>query len=101
MFPKINLVLFLFISVECKTKTKGLNILGTHTRCSISKSCSDVHCCLHSDILQTNLDVFVYVDSCNGKIYFGIEKYKWSYKLLGYTFGETKHVSLFGMINME
>lgn len=87
--------------VECTTETKGLYSLGTGTRCSISESCSGIHCCLHSDILQTNFDVFVNVDACNGKINVGIEKYQWSQKLLGYKFGELKHVSMFGMINME
>lgn len=87
--------------VGCETETKGLSPLGTHTRCAISSSCSDIHCCLHSDILKTNLDAFINIDVCNGKIYIGIEKYQWSHRLLGYKFGEMKHVSLFGMINME
>lgn len=87
--------------IECEKETKGLSTLGTHTRCAISRTCSSVHCCLHSEVLNTNLNAFIDIDACNGKINVGIEKYQWSHKLLGYTFGEMKHVSLFGMINMK
>lgn len=87
--------------IECEKETKGLSTLGTHTRCAISRTCSSVHCCLHSEVLNTNLDAFIDIDACNGKINVGIERYQWSHKLVGYTFGEMKHVSLFGMINME
>lgn len=87
--------------IECEKETKGLSTLGTHTRCAISRTCSSVHCCLHSEVLNTNLDAFIDIDACNGKINVGIERYQWSHKLVGYKFGEMKHVSLFGMINME
>lgn len=94
-------ILVIYNFVECEKETKGLSTLGTHTRCAISRTCSSVHCCLHSEVLNTNLDAFIDIDACNGKINVGIEKYQWTHKLLGYTFGEMKHVSLFGMINME
>ena len=56
---------------------------------------------MHSDILVENLEAYVDLDTCNAKVTVGIEKYQWTAKLLGFTFGDVRQVSLMGMINLE
>ncbi|XP_062573224.1 uncharacterized protein LOC134235134, partial [Saccostrea cucullata] len=56
---------------------------------------------MHSDILGENLEASVNIDACDGKVSVGLEKYHWTDKLLGYKFGEVKHVSLMGMVNLD
>ena len=41
------------------------------------------------------------LDTCNAKVAVGIEKYHWTDKLLGFTFGDVKRVSLMGVVNLE
>lgn len=95
-----NLRNFLFY-LGCNTTTEGLSPLGAKTRCSISPSCTDVHCCLQSDTLQEMFDAYIYLDSCNSKVTVGIEKFQWNDTLVDYQFGTSLHVSLFGLVNLE
>lgn len=86
---------------DCTTATAGLASLGAKTKCAISDSCTNVHCCLQSDTIQETLDAYIDVDICNGKIEVGIEKFHWSDRLLGYEYGTVKHVSMLGLVNIE
>lgn len=86
---------------DCDRATEKLPLLGPSTRCAISTSCSEIRCCIHSDILGENLEAYVDLDKCNAKVSVGIEKYHWTDKLIGYKFGDPRHVSLMGMVNLE
>ena len=86
---------------DCDRTTESLPSLGPSTRCAVSASCSEVRCCMHSDILGENLEAFVDLDTCNAKVTVGIEKYHWTDKLLGFTFGDVRRVSLMGVVNLE
>lgn len=96
----MNIHLFLFV-VDCDRTTENLPSLGPSIRCAVSGSCSDIRCCVHSGVLGENLEAYVDLDICNGKVSIGIEKYHWTDKLLGYKFGDVRHVSLLGMVNLE
>lgn len=61
--------------IECEKEIKGLSILGIYIRCVIFRICSSVYCCLYLEVFNINLDVFIDIDVCNGKINVGIEKY--------------------------
>lgn len=99
--PKPFQMLKMVYFADCDRATEKLPSLGPSTRCAVSTSCSEIRCCIHSDILGENLEAYIDLDACNAKVSVGIEKYHWTDKLLGYKFGDTRHVSLMGMVNLE
>jgi hypothetical protein len=84
----------------CATPTSGLVDLGAKTRCAISDSCTDIHCCIQSDTIQEKLEAYINIDTCNGKIDVGIERFHWTDKLLGFQFGTVRHLSMLGVVNV-
>ncbi|KAK3102203.1 hypothetical protein FSP39_009587 [Pinctada imbricata] len=86
---------------ECNQTTQDLNSLGATTSCRITSECTEVECCMDVNKVGRSFNMYVYADVCNYKLTVGIEKLQLNYSLVDYNYGQSKHVSLYGMINLD
>ncbi|KAK3101942.1 hypothetical protein FSP39_007535 [Pinctada imbricata] len=86
---------------ECSKPTSNLNSLGATTSCRITSECTEVECCMDVNKVGRSFNMYVYADVCNYKLTVGIEKLQLNYSLVDYSYGQSKHVSLYGVINLD
>ncbi|XP_053400990.1 uncharacterized protein LOC123541000 [Mercenaria mercenaria] len=84
-----------------RSVSTGMNNLPYNMQCVIGQSCTAVECYVGVEILNRTFKTQVNIDSCAHQITFAVEKYQHSKQLFNYTWGQTEHTWLFGVIRMS
>ncbi|VDI33335.1 Hypothetical predicted protein, partial [Mytilus galloprovincialis] len=75
--------------------------LSPTTKCRLYGSCGNISCCVEVPVLQRSFSIFLYLDTCNMKLFVGIEKHQYVQMLFNYRWGENSSFWLNGILRLN
>ncbi|XP_063447893.1 uncharacterized protein LOC134727441 [Mytilus trossulus] len=83
------------------TSAVDLPTLGSNSVCHLYDTCTGISCCLHSNTVERNFNVYLKLDPCTQKLDIGIEKYQFDFSLYTFAFETTQYFHIDRVIEIE